>query len=53
MRIDRFRTVWGIEPGTNLENWAKWFQELKVLGYSEDPDQQLRPNLLIVVVLTV
>ncbi|KAJ5771972.1 hypothetical protein N7520_002501 [Penicillium odoratum] len=34
MRIDRFRTTWGIEPGNNLENWAKWFQELKTLGYS-------------------
>ncbi|KAJ5798308.1 uncharacterized protein N7503_007604 [Penicillium pulvis] len=34
MRIDRFRTVWGIEPGTNLDNWAKWFPELKALGYS-------------------
>lgn len=35
MRIDRFRTVWGIEPGTNLDNWAKWFPELKALGYSK------------------
>ncbi|KAJ6115204.1 hypothetical protein N7486_000982 [Penicillium sp. IBT 16267x] len=34
MRIDRFRTVWGIEPGTILDNWAKWFQELKALGYN-------------------
>ncbi|KAJ5910374.1 hypothetical protein N7504_005017 [Penicillium tannophilum] len=34
MRIDRFRTVWGIEPGINLDNWAKWFPELKALGYS-------------------
>ncbi|KAJ5721231.1 uncharacterized protein N7483_009165 [Penicillium malachiteum] len=34
MRIDRFRTVWGIEPGTNLDNWAKWFPELKEIGYN-------------------
>ncbi|KAJ5999293.1 hypothetical protein N7451_007103 [Penicillium sp. IBT 35674x] len=34
MRIDCFRTVWGIEPGTNLDNWVKWFPELKALGYS-------------------
>ncbi|KAJ5652628.1 hypothetical protein N7507_010054 [Penicillium longicatenatum] len=34
MRIDCFRTVWGIEPGTNLDNWAKWFPELKALGYN-------------------
>ncbi|KAJ5930840.1 hypothetical protein N7466_006333 [Penicillium verhagenii] len=34
MRIDRFRTMWGIEPGTNLDNWAEWFKELKTLGYN-------------------
>ncbi|KAJ6007857.1 hypothetical protein N7540_011833 [Penicillium herquei] len=46
MRIDRFRTVWGIEPGTNLDNWAKWFSELKELGYNgvEVNIHALEPN---------
>ncbi|CAG8229090.1 unnamed protein product [Penicillium salamii] len=30
----RFRTVWGISPGTNYENWAKWFPTLKKQGYA-------------------
>ncbi|KAJ5261366.1 hypothetical protein N7478_011961 [Penicillium angulare] len=34
MRIDRFRTVWGVEAGPGLENWAKWFPELKAVGYN-------------------
>lgn len=33
MRITRFRSAWGIEPGTNLDNWAKWFPELRQHGY--------------------
>ncbi|KAJ5105961.1 hypothetical protein NUU61_003308 [Penicillium alfredii] len=34
MRITRFRTVWGIESGPNLNSWAQWFPDLKKQGYS-------------------
>ncbi|CAI7615992.1 unnamed protein product [Penicillium bialowiezense] len=30
----RFRTVWGISPGKNYEDWAKWFPTLKAQGYA-------------------
>ncbi|KAI5460851.1 hypothetical protein BGZ63DRAFT_510507 [Mariannaea sp. PMI_226] len=29
----RFRTVWGVEPGANYENWRNWFPSLKQQGY--------------------
>lgn len=31
----RFRTVWGISPGKNYEDWAKWFPTLKAQGYGK------------------
>lgn len=34
MKIDRFRSVWGIAPGPNMDHWAQWFPELKAQGYS-------------------
>lgn len=34
MKIDRFRSAWGIAPGPNMDNWAQWFPELKAQGYS-------------------
>ncbi|KAJ5757380.1 uncharacterized protein N7511_006074 [Penicillium nucicola] len=34
MRIDRFRSAWGIAPGANLDNWALVFPKLKAHGYS-------------------
>lgn len=29
----RFRSIWGIDPGTNYEHWDKWFPTLKAQGY--------------------
>jgi len=29
----RFRSVWGVDPGNNYENWDKWFPTLKAQGY--------------------
>jgi hypothetical protein len=34
MKISRLRSVWGIAPGLNLDNWAQLFPELKKQGYS-------------------
>jgi hypothetical protein len=34
MRIDRFRSLWGIAPGSNLDNWAQVLPRLKAHGYS-------------------
>ncbi|KAI2700379.1 hypothetical protein CBS147332_7990 [Penicillium roqueforti] len=34
MRIKRFRSTWGVDPGQNLDHWAKWFPELQKKGYS-------------------
>jgi hypothetical protein len=34
MKIGRFRSVWGIAPGPNMDHWAQWFPELKAQGYS-------------------
>lgn len=32
----RFRSIWGIDPGTNYEHWDKWFPTLKAQGYGMD-----------------
>ncbi|KAJ5128574.1 hypothetical protein N7448_002291 [Penicillium atrosanguineum] len=34
MIITRFRSVWGIDSGDNLNNWANWFPDLKKQGYT-------------------
>ncbi|KAK9428186.1 hypothetical protein V1505DRAFT_377780 [Lipomyces doorenjongii] len=34
MQISRFRSIWGVDPGANLEKWKEWFPCLKRLGYS-------------------
>ncbi|KAJ5679050.1 hypothetical protein N7462_007294 [Penicillium macrosclerotiorum] len=33
MKITRLRSAWGVSPGDNLDNWAKWFPQLKSQGY--------------------
>ncbi|KAF3077233.1 hypothetical protein CFAM422_000745 [Trichoderma lentiforme] len=33
MRILCLRSVWGVDPGHHLSNWAGWFPELKDKGY--------------------
>ncbi|KAM6505583.1 hypothetical protein FSOLCH5_013758 [Fusarium solani] len=33
VRIERFRSTWGVEPGENLEAWKPLFVEWKKLGY--------------------
>ncbi|KAJ5364254.1 uncharacterized protein N7496_009967 [Penicillium cataractarum] len=33
MKVDRLRSVWGIAPGPNLDNWAQLFPYLKKQGY--------------------
>jgi hypothetical protein len=37
MKITRFRSVWGIDSGDNLDKWANWFPDLKKQGYSKSP----------------
>ncbi|RSL67557.1 hypothetical protein CEP53_002959 [Fusarium sp. AF-6] len=33
VRIERFRSTWGVEPGENFEAWKPLFVEWKKLGY--------------------
>ncbi|RSM01898.1 hypothetical protein CEP52_008264 [Fusarium oligoseptatum] len=33
VRIERFRSTWGVEPGENFEAWRPLFAEWKKLGY--------------------
>ncbi|OKO93845.1 hypothetical protein PENSUB_12124 [Penicillium subrubescens] len=33
MKINRLRSVWGVAPGPNLDNWAQLFPDLKKQGY--------------------
>ncbi|KAJ5109974.1 hypothetical protein N7532_002619 [Penicillium argentinense] len=46
MKITRHRTAWGVEAGPNLDNWAKWFPELKKHGYHgvQIDIHQLKPD---------
>ncbi|KAF2009230.1 hypothetical protein BU24DRAFT_468211 [Aaosphaeria arxii CBS 175.79] len=34
MRLQRFRSLWGIEPGPNLEDWKPLLPKLKAHGYA-------------------
>ena len=34
MKITRFRSLWGIDTGYNLDNWGRFLPELKTQGYS-------------------
>ncbi|KAJ5864097.1 uncharacterized protein N7529_006013 [Penicillium soppii] len=40
MKIDRFRSAWGIAPGPNMDHWAQWFPVLKAQGYSTYRDSK-------------
>ncbi|KAK6198416.1 hypothetical protein LQW54_010310 [Pestalotiopsis sp. IQ-011] len=33
VKFQRIRTLWGVEPGKNMENWDKLFPELKQIGF--------------------
>ncbi|KAF3003861.1 hypothetical protein E8E14_006086 [Neopestalotiopsis sp. 37M] len=33
MKFQRIRTLWGVEPGKDMENWDKLFPELKQIGF--------------------
>ncbi|ETS80760.1 hypothetical protein PFICI_08289 [Pestalotiopsis fici W106-1] len=33
MKFQPIRTLWGVEPGENMENWDKLFPELKQIGF--------------------
>lgn len=35
VRIERFRSTWGVEPGENFEVWKPLFVEWKKLGYGK------------------
>jgi hypothetical protein len=48
MRIDRFRSAWGIAPGSNLDNWAQIFPQLKAHGYSMSIGTQILTGFITV-----
>lgn len=33
VKFQRIRTLWGVEPGKDMENWDKLFPELKQIGF--------------------
>lgn len=45
MKINRLRSVWGIAPGPNLDNWAQLFPDLKKQGYSMTPWTSIADHL--------
>lgn len=41
VRIERFRSTWGVEPGENFEAWKPLFVEWKKLGYGKSTISRL------------
>jgi len=52
MRITRFRSVWGIDSGDNLDNWANWFPDLKKQGYGEQLTVKILVGLSLLMVIS-
>lgn len=41
MKFQRIRTLWGVEPGKDMENWDKLFPELKQIGFGTFASQAI------------
>ena len=46
MSVLRYRTVWGVDPGDNYQDWDEWFPSLKAQGYSMTHDSCLAKIIL-------